>query len=79
MKPMLKPPCDILLSTFGFNFNLRRYSKGFFELLDIFLRSPALPAYLAAAFIKKLSSLSLGAPPAGAMVGRCRLTLSDLC
>ena len=35
-KPMLKPPgtehlklnCDILLSTFAFNFNLRRYNLG---------------------------------------------------
>ena len=42
--------------------------KGFFELLDIFLKSSALPAYLAASFIKRLARLSLTAPPAGAMV-----------
>ena len=31
--------------------------KGFFELLDVFLKSPALPAYLAGAFIKRMSRL----------------------
>ena len=41
--------------------------KGFFELLDIFLKSTALPAYLAAAFAKRLARLALTAPPAGAM------------
>ena len=41
--------------------------KGFFELLDIFLKSTALPAYLAAAFAKRLARLALAAPPAGAM------------
>ena len=38
MKPKLKPPgtkclklnCDMLLSTSAFEFNLRRYNKGFF-------------------------------------------------
>ena len=53
-----------LLEPSAFHANNR---KGFFELLDIFLRSPALPAYLAAAFIKRLSRLALRAPPAGAM------------
>jgi U3 small nucleolar RNA-associated protein 19 len=28
---------------------------GFFELLDVFLKSSALPGYLAAAFIKRLA------------------------
>jgi U3 small nucleolar RNA-associated protein 19 len=41
--------------------------KGFFELLDIFLKSTALPGYLAAAFVKRLARLALTAPPAGAM------------
>lgn len=53
-----------LLDASAFHVNNR---KGFFELLDIFMRSPALPAYLAAAFIKRLARLSLTAPPSGAM------------
>ena len=53
-----------LLEPSAFHANNR---KGFFDLLDIFLRSPALPAYLAAAFIKRLARLALRAPPAGAM------------
>ena len=56
--------CRYILDGSAFHVNNR---KGFFELLDIFLRSPALPAYLAAAFIKRLSRLSLNAPPAGCM------------
>jgi len=42
--------------------------KGFFELLDVFLKSPALPAYLAAAFIKRMARLAVHAPPAGAIL-----------
>ena len=42
--------------------------KGFFELLDVFLKSPALPAYLAGAFIKRMSRLAVHAPPAGAIL-----------
>ena len=42
--------------------------RGFFELLDVFLKSPALPAYLAAAFIKRMSRLAIHAPPAGAVL-----------
>ncbi|XP_050363992.1 protein NUCLEOLAR COMPLEX ASSOCIATED 4 isoform X2 [Argentina anserina] len=38
------------------------------ELLDSCLKSPLLPAYLAAAFAKKLSRLSLSVPPSGALV-----------
>ncbi|XP_024035106.1 uncharacterized protein C1604.06c isoform X3 [Citrus clementina] len=38
------------------------------ELLDSCLRSPLLPAYLAAAFVKKLSRLSILVPPSGALV-----------
>ncbi|KAL6958622.1 Asparagine synthetase [glutamine-hydrolyzing] 3, partial [Sarracenia purpurea var. burkii] len=38
------------------------------ELLDSFLKSPLLLAYLAAAFAKKLSRLSLSVPLSGALV-----------
>ncbi|KAF8020835.1 hypothetical protein BT93_G1304 [Corymbia citriodora subsp. variegata] len=38
------------------------------HLLDSCLKSPLLPAYLAAAFAKKLSGLALSVPPAGALV-----------
>jgi len=47
------------------------YANGrrtFFELADVFLKSPALPGYCAAAFCKKFGRLSLSAPPAGAML-----------
>jgi hypothetical protein len=47
------------------------YANGrrtFFELADVFLKSPALPGYCAAAFCKKFARLSLSAPPAGAML-----------
>ncbi|GJP47371.1 hypothetical protein CLOM_g6569 [Closterium sp. NIES-68] len=40
----------------------------FFELLDRCLASPLLPAYMAAAFTKRLFRLSLSAPPSGAIV-----------
>ncbi|CAI5494162.1 unnamed protein product [Closterium sp. Naga37s-1] len=40
----------------------------FFELLDVSLASPLLPAYMAAAFTKQLFRLSLCAPPSGAIV-----------
>ena len=39
----------------------------FFQLLDVFLRTPALPASVAAAFVKRLARLAIRAPPAGAM------------
>jgi len=51
MKPKLKPPgtkrpklkCDILLSTFAFSFDLRRYSKGPpYSLLQKGVDEPAL-------------------------------------
>ncbi|XP_024539738.1 nucleolar complex protein 4 homolog [Selaginella moellendorffii] len=45
-----------------------KYRSRFFELLDSCLRSPLLPAYLAASFAKKLSRLSLHASPAGSLV-----------
>lgn len=40
----------------------------FLQLLDACLKSPLLPAYLAAAFAKKLSRLSISVPPSGALV-----------
>lgn len=47
---------------------MARHRAKFFELLDSCLRSPLLPAYLAAAFAKKLSRLSLSVPPSGASI-----------
>lgn len=38
------------------------------QLLDSCLRSPLLPAYLAAAFAKKLSRMALSVPPSGALI-----------
>lgn len=38
------------------------------QLLDSCLKSPLLPAYLAAAFAKKLSRLSISVPPSGSLV-----------
>lgn len=40
----------------------------FLQLLDSCLKSPLLPAYLAAAFAKKLSRLALFVPPSGALI-----------
>ncbi|ABP00017.1 predicted protein, partial [Ostreococcus lucimarinus CCE9901] len=54
-----------LLDASCFHANHRR---GFFSLMDVFLKSPALPAYLVASFIKRFARLALSAPPAGAMV-----------
>jgi len=45
-----------------------RHRRQFFELLDVFLRSTHLPAFLAAAFAKRLARLTLSAPPHGAML-----------
>ncbi|XP_065829232.1 nucleolar complex protein 4 homolog [Oscarella lobularis] len=42
-----------------------KYVTRFFRLLDVFLTSSHLPAYLVAAFIKRLARLSLTAPPSG--------------
>ncbi|CEG00328.1 Nucleolar complex protein 4 [Ostreococcus tauri] len=44
------------------------HRRGFFSLMDVFLKSPALPAYLVASFVKRFARLSLSAPPAGAML-----------
>eukprot|EP00039_Didymoeca_costata_P013383 m.203006 g.203006 ORF g.203006 m.203006 type:complete len:526 (+) comp15755_c0_seq29:51-1628(+) len=45
------------------------HRKRFFGLLDKFLSSSMLPAYLVAAFIKRLSRLCLRATPVGCMIG----------
>ncbi|KDP35542.1 hypothetical protein JCGZ_08980 [Jatropha curcas] len=47
---------------------MAKHRARFFELLDSCLKSPLLPAYLAAAFTKKLSRLALAVPPPGAVV-----------
>ena len=39
-----------------------------FQLLDTSLKSSHVPAYIAAAFTKKLSRLTLSAPPSGSLV-----------
>ena len=45
-----------------------KYRSRFFHLTDLFLSSTHLPAYLVAAFAKRLSRLALTAPPSGAML-----------
>lgn len=45
-----------------------KYQARFFHLADLFLMSTHLPAYLVAAFVKRLSRLALTAPPSGAML-----------
>ncbi|XP_062081525.1 protein NUCLEOLAR COMPLEX ASSOCIATED 4 [Humulus lupulus] len=47
---------------------MAKHRSKFFQLLDSCLKSPLLPAYLAAAFAKKLSRLSISVPPSGALV-----------
>ncbi|KAF9430919.1 hypothetical protein BGZ94_002048 [Podila epigama] len=45
-----------------------KYRARFFSQVDIFLSSPLLPAQLVAAFIKRMSRLSLSSPPASIVV-----------
>ena len=45
-----------------------RNRKKFFGLLDKFLKSALVPAYVVAAFAKRLARLALGASPAGALL-----------
>ncbi|KFK40110.1 hypothetical protein AALP_AA3G331600 [Arabis alpina] len=45
-----------------------KHRAKFLQLLDACLKSPLLPAYLAASFTKKLSRLSLSVPPSGSLV-----------
>lgn len=47
---------------------MAKHRGKFFQLLDSCLKSPLLPAYLAAAFAKKLSRLSLSVPPSGGLI-----------
>ncbi|KAJ7969096.1 nucleolar complex protein 4-like [Quillaja saponaria] len=47
---------------------MAKHRAKFFQLLDSCLKSPLLPAYLAASFAKKLSRLSLSVSPSGALV-----------
>ncbi|XWS63197.1 hypothetical protein CRYUN_Cryun06bG0075200 [Craigia yunnanensis] len=47
---------------------MTKHRAKFFQLLDSCLKSPLLPAYLAAAFAKKLSRLAVSVPPSGALV-----------
>lgn len=54
-----------------------RYRARFLQLADIFLSSGMVPAYTAAAFIKKFARLALTAPPAGWSFAL--LFLSPLC
>ncbi|KAI8812152.1 CBF/Mak21 family-domain-containing protein [Cladochytrium replicatum] len=44
-----------------------KYRSRFFRMLDLFLSSTHIPAYLVAAFIKRLSRLALYGPPAAAI------------
>ncbi|XP_077996175.1 nucleolar complex protein 4 homolog B-like [Glandiceps talaboti] len=45
-----------------------KYRARFFYLTDLFLMSTYIPSYLVAAFVKKLSRLSLTAPPTGSLL-----------
>lgn len=45
-----------------------KYQSRFFHLLDLFLTSTYLPAYLVAAFCKRLAQLALSAPPQGVIL-----------
>ncbi|XP_068639743.1 protein NUCLEOLAR COMPLEX ASSOCIATED 4 [Aristolochia californica] len=47
---------------------MAKHRAKFFELLDSCLKSTLLPAYMAAAFAKKLSRLSLAVPPSGSLI-----------
>ncbi|KAJ0681950.1 putative nucleolar complex protein [Helianthus annuus] len=47
---------------------IAKHRAKFFQLLDSCLKSPLLPAYLAASFSKKLSRLALTVPPSGSLV-----------
>ncbi|KAI3804257.1 hypothetical protein L1987_25672 [Smallanthus sonchifolius] len=47
---------------------IAKHRAKFFQLLDSCLKSPLLPAYLAASFAKKLSRLALTVPPSGGLV-----------
>jgi hypothetical protein len=73
IKPMLKPPGtkrltqkhDEPLSSFAFNFNLRRYN------LDLSFNGLDRHCFLPLSTLRRLQTLNL--------VGRSKLTLSNLC
>lgn len=44
-----------------------KYKFRFFKLVDLFLSSPHLPSYMAAAFAKRFARLALHAPPSGGL------------
>ncbi|KAI9595054.1 CBF/Mak21 family-domain-containing protein [Syncephalis fuscata] len=54
-----------LYALFDRNLMHVKYRARFFRLAAIFLASTHLPAYLAAAFIKRMARLTLSAPPSG--------------
>ncbi|KAJ3056954.1 hypothetical protein HK097_002332 [Rhizophlyctis rosea] len=54
-----------LYALFDRNLMHVKYRSRFFRLVDLFLASSQLPAYLIAAFLKRMSRLCLNAPPAG--------------
>lgn len=53
-----------------------KYRARFLQLADIFLSSGMVPAYTAAAFIKKFARLALTAPPAGELIIKSKSLLS---
>lgn len=59
---------DRLYSLLNQDAFLSRHRLRFFQLADIFLASPMVPAYTAAAFAKRFARLALNAPPAGALI-----------
>ena len=52
----------VTLSTF-----LTKYRAKFYRLVDTFLSTPLIPAYVVAAFIKRFARLAIQAPPHGAL------------
>lgn len=60
--------CFVLFFVFQFFKDLLLKIKFCLQLLDLSLKSPLLPSYLAAAFAKKLGRMALKSPPAGALI-----------
>ncbi|KAI9140459.1 CBF/Mak21 family-domain-containing protein [Paraphysoderma sedebokerense] len=57
-----------LYALFDRNLNHVKYRSKFYTLVDLFLRSPKLPSYLVAAFIKRMARLTLTSPPGGILI-----------
>ncbi|RKP26883.1 nucleolar complex protein [Syncephalis pseudoplumigaleata] len=57
-----------LYALFDRNLMHVKYRARFFRLATIFLASTHIPAYLVAAFIKRMARLSLSAPPSGVAI-----------